>query len=89
MLRKKLLDELNSVDFHLSKHLKEIGPNLIDSDSEQIEDIRTLCNIIDWKITNKNSTVYILTTSFKSNQTICILNDVQSDLQSKHICEYG
>jgi hypothetical protein len=88
-LRKKLLDELNSIDLHISRRSKEIEPNLMHHDSERIEDIRSVCDEIDWNMIDENSTIYMLTTLIKSNQTICLLSDVQSDLESKHICEYG
>jgi len=88
-LRRKLLNELNSIHLRISRRSKKLEQNLIHNDSERMDDIRVVCDEIDWNIIDRNSTVYMLTTSSRSNKTICSLSDVQSDLKSKHICEYG
>lgn len=56
---------------------------------EKMEDIRTICDRIDWKVNNPNSTIYELTTVMISNETICSLSNVQSSIKYEHICEYG
>ncbi|UJR37331.1 hypothetical protein I4U23_030039 [Adineta vaga] len=57
---------------------------------EQIDDIRGICQKIDWNVhdDNSNSTVYILTTYIVSDQTVCSLSDVEIDTEYHHVCEY-
>ncbi len=56
---------------------------------QQLEDIQRICDQIDWNVRNNDSTIYILTISFASNETVCSFNNVEPDLKYKHVCEYG
>ncbi|CAF4774680.1 unnamed protein product, partial [Rotaria sp. Silwood1] len=55
---------------------------------ERIEDIDSICHVIDWNALNDNSTIYILTTYSLSTKTLCLLSNVESDTHYDHICEY-
>lgn len=58
---------------------------------EQIDDIYSICQRIDWNVLNpeSNSTVFVLTTYIVSDATICSLSDVDIDMEYPHVCEYG
>jgi hypothetical protein len=56
---------------------------------KQMDDIRGICDRIDWNVRNNDSTLYILTTSFISDKMICSLTDVEPDVEYRHVCEYG
>ncbi|CAF0929613.1 unnamed protein product [Adineta ricciae] len=57
---------------------------------EQIDDISSVCQRIDWNVLNQNSnsTVYVLTTYIVSDATVCSLSDVDTDMEYHHVCEY-
>ncbi|CAF3942444.1 unnamed protein product, partial [Rotaria sp. Silwood1] len=55
---------------------------------ERIEDIDSICHVIDWNALHDNSTIYILTTYSLSTKTLCSLSNVESDTHYDHICEY-
>lgn len=79
-LKETILNELQLNDLNSENEIDEF---------EQINTIQRICDEINWNIIN-NSTVYILTTSLISNKIICSLNNnIESNLEYKHICEYG
>jgi len=56
---------------------------------ERMDDIRGICDQIDWNVMNNNATVYMLTTFLISDKIVCSLSNVEYDLEYEHICEYG
>jgi hypothetical protein len=61
-----------------------------DSDEfEKLDDIKGICDQIDWNVINNDSTVYILTTYLISDKIVCSLSNVEADTEYEHVCEYG
>jgi len=58
-------------------------------DFEQMENIQGICDRIDWNVINNNSTIYKLTTDLISNKIVCSFSNVKSDIEYRHVCEYG
>ena len=56
---------------------------------EQVEDIRGICDRVDWNVMNNDSTVYLLTTYLISDKIICSLSNVEPEIEYEHVCEYG
>ncbi len=66
----------------------------LDSDDEKeefepVDDLRVICDQIDWNALNINATIYLLTTFTMDNKIVCSLSDVQNDIEYVHVCEYG
>lgn len=58
-------------------------------DFESIDEIRGICDQIDWNVLNTNVTVYMLTTYLIEEKIVCSLSNVEDDQDYEHICEYG
>jgi hypothetical protein len=56
---------------------------------ERIDEIKGICDQIDWNVMNNNATVYMLTTFLISTNIVCSLSNVEPDLEYEHVCEYG
>ncbi len=56
---------------------------------ERIENIQGICDRIDWNVINNDSTIYKLTTDLISDKIICSFSNVKSDIEYRHVCEYG
>jgi len=56
---------------------------------EQLEDVRGICDQIDWNVMNNDSTVYMLTIYLISDKISCSLSNVDPDVEYEHVCEYG
>jgi hypothetical protein len=54
-----------------------------------LEDIRGICDQMEWNVINTTSTIYILTIFSKSDQIICSLRNVERDIKYRYVCEYG
>jgi len=69
-------------------------PVVLDSENEtdefeRMENIQGICDRIDWNVINNNSTIYKLTTDLISNKIVCSFSNVKSDIEYRHVCEYG
>ena len=58
-------------------------------DFERLDDIRGICDQIDWNVMNNDSTVYLLTTYLIADKIVCSLSDIEPDVEYDHVCEYG
>jgi hypothetical protein len=56
---------------------------------ERIEDVRGICDQIDWNVLNNNATVYLLSTYLNADKIVCSLSNVEDDFEYEHLCEYG
>ncbi|CAF3549713.1 unnamed protein product [Rotaria sp. Silwood1] len=56
---------------------------------ERIDDIRGICDQVDWNVLNNDTTVYILTTFLLSDKIHCSISNVESNIEYDHVCEYG
>jgi len=91
-------NEQNRTDLNLfSNDTKEIDEYEYDDlnseeetdEFERMDDIRGICDQIDWNVMNNNATVYMLTTFLIGNKIVCSLSNVEPDLEYEHVCEYG
>ncbi|CAF5110043.1 unnamed protein product, partial [Rotaria sp. Silwood1] len=55
---------------------------------ERIDDIRGICDQVDWNVLNNDTTVYILTTFLLSDKIHCSISNVESNIEYDHVCEY-
>lgn len=56
---------------------------------ERMDDIRGICDQIDWNVLNNNVTTYMLTTFLIGDKIVCSLSNVEPDIEYEHVCEYG
>jgi len=56
---------------------------------ERIENIQGICDRIQWNVINNDSTIYKLTTALISDKIVCLFSNVESDIEYRHVCEYG
>lgn len=90
-------NELNRTTLNLSNDTTQVEEYEYDDiyseeegdEFERMDDIRGICDQIDWNVLNNNATVYMLTTFLISDKIVCSLSNVESDLEYEHICEYG
>ncbi|CAF1562766.1 unnamed protein product [Rotaria magnacalcarata] len=55
---------------------------------EQFDDVRGICDQVDWNVLNNDSTVYVLTTYLIVNKIVCSLSNVEPNVEYDHVCEY-
>ena len=77
-----------------TKEIEEYEYDDLDSDDqkedfESVDDIRGICDQIDWNVLNNNATVYMLTTYLIGDKIVCSLSNVEDDQEYEHLCEYG
>ena len=58
-------------------------------DFEKLDDIKGICDQIDWNVINNDTTVYILTTYLIEDKIVCSLSNVEPNTEYEHVCEYG
>jgi hypothetical protein len=61
------------------------------NNTEEFDSIRKACNKLSWNVFNSDTDVFLLTIikDLTSNQTICFINNIESDGKYQHICQYG
>ena len=77
-----------------TREIEEYEYDDLDSDDqtddfESLDDIRGICDQIDWNVLNNNATVYMLSTYLIENKIVCSLSNVEEDQEYEHLCEYG
>jgi len=91
-------NEQNRTDLNLfSNDTKEIDEYEYDDlnseeetdEFERMDDIRGICDQIDWNVLNNNVTTYMLTTFLIQDKIVCSLSNVEPDIEYEHVCEYG
>ena len=60
-----------------------------DKEFERLGDLHGICDRIIRETSKNDSNVFILTTYFVDNETVCSLSDVQPDKTYEHLCQYG
>ena len=96
-IKQKFINERNGRKYNVANDTIKVDEyEYVNLDSEdesdelkQMDDIRGICDRIDWNVRNNNSAVYKLTTSLISQKMICSLSDVEPDIEYRHICQYG
>lgn len=89
-----LVNQTMIIPTNETKEIEEYEYDDLDSDDqkedfESIDDIRGICDQIDWNVLNNNVTVYMLSTYLIQDKIVCSLSNVDDDQEYEHICEYG
>ncbi|CAF1367377.1 unnamed protein product [Adineta ricciae] len=86
--------DFRRIDFKQKKKM-ESSPITIDrsvdsqiDDSNQLNDIRHVCDEFIWNAINMDSTIFVLTRDFTSNKFICSINNIEEYAKYSYICEY-
>lgn len=62
---------------------------IIQNDSEQLDNIKHVCNKIVWSVSNNSGDVFILIRYSMSDKTICSIENIEIDRSYEYLCQYG
>lgn len=82
------------IPVNTTREIEEYEYDDLDSDEpnedfESLDEIRGICDQIDWNVLNNNVSIYMLTTYLIENRIVCSLSNVEDDQEYEHVCEYG
>jgi len=68
---------------------EEKSDSSIVDDSEQFDNIRSVCDTLTWNVLKNDSDVFILTRYLMSDKIVCSINDIEPNSSYEYMCQYG